>query len=57
MQMDIQQALKKFGSPAGIARAFGVTPPAVSRWIRNGRIPQARVWQVKAGLIKPPKAV
>jgi len=54
--MDIKQALKKFGSPAGIARAFGVTPPAVSRWIRNGRIPQARIWQAKAGLVKSPQA-
>jgi DNA invertase Pin-like site-specific DNA recombinase len=53
--MDIQQALKKFGSPAGVARAFKVSPPAVSRWIRNGRIPQARVWQYEAGKIKVEK--
>jgi DNA invertase Pin-like site-specific DNA recombinase len=50
--MDINTALKKFGSPSGIARAFGVKPPAVSRWIRNGAIPQQRVWQYKAGLVK-----
>jgi DNA invertase Pin-like site-specific DNA recombinase len=55
MQMDIKQALKTYGSPSGIARAFGVTGPAVSRWIRNGRIPQQRVWQAKAGLVKPVK--
>jgi hypothetical protein len=53
--MDIQQALKKFGSPAGIARAFKVSPPAVSRWIRNGRIPQARLWQYEAGKVKTEK--
>jgi DNA invertase Pin-like site-specific DNA recombinase len=53
--MDIQTALKKYGSPSGIAKAFGVSAPAVSRWIRNGRIPQQRVWQAKAGLAKPPK--
>jgi DNA-binding transcriptional regulator YdaS (Cro superfamily) len=53
--MDINTALKKFGSAAGIARAFGVKPPAVSRWIRLGKVPQQRVWQYKAGLVKPPK--
>jgi hypothetical protein len=53
--MDIQTALKVFGSPAGIARAFKVTAPAVSRWIRNGKVPQQRVWQYKAGLVKAPK--
>jgi len=53
--MDIQTALKKYGSPGGIAKAFGVSGPAVSRWIRLGRIPQQRVWQLKAGLVKPPK--
>jgi len=54
--MDIKQALKTYGSPSGIAKAFGVSAPAVSRWIRQGRIPQQRVWQAKAGLVKPPKA-
>jgi len=53
--MDIKQALKRYGSPSGIAKAFGVSAPAVSRWIRLGRIPQARVWQAKAGLVKPVK--
>jgi DNA invertase Pin-like site-specific DNA recombinase len=50
--MDINTALKKFGSPSGIARAFGVSAPAVSRWIRNGAIPKQRTWQYKAGLVK-----
>jgi len=53
--MDIPTALKTFGSPAAIARAFNVSAPAVSRWIRQGRIPQQRVWQYKAGLAKPQK--
>jgi DNA invertase Pin-like site-specific DNA recombinase len=53
--MDIQTALKKYGSPGGIAKAFGVSGPAVSRWIRLGRIPQQRMWQYKAGLVKTEK--
>jgi DNA-binding transcriptional regulator YdaS (Cro superfamily) len=53
--MDIKQALKVYGSPGAIAKAFGVSGPAVSRWIRNGRIPQARLWQFKAKAVKPVK--
>jgi hypothetical protein len=53
--MDINTALKKFGSAAGVAKAFGVSAPAVSRWIRLGKVPQQRVWQYKAGLVEPPQ--
>jgi hypothetical protein len=53
--MDIQQILKRFPSQRAMAQAFGVTEGAVSQWIAAGRLPDARVWQWKAGLAKPVK--
>jgi len=53
--MDIQQVLKRFPSQKAMAKAFGVTDGAISQWIKAGRLPDARVWQWKAGLVKPLK--
>ena len=53
--MDIQKLIKRYGSQQAVAQAFGVTKGAVSQWVKAGAIPAARVWQVKAGLIKPPQ--
>lgn len=54
--MDIQKLIKRYGSQQAVAEAFGVTKGAVSQWVKAGAIPAARVWQAKAGLVKPPKA-
>jgi len=53
--MDIHKLIKRYGSQQAVAQAFGVTKGAVSQWLKAGAIPAARVWQVKAGLVKPPK--
>jgi len=53
--MDIQKILKRFPSQKHMAKAFGVTDGAISQWIKAGRLPDARVWQWKAGLVKPVK--
>jgi DNA-binding transcriptional regulator YdaS (Cro superfamily) len=53
--MDIQKLLKRYGSQSAMAEAFGVTKGAVSQWVKAGAIPAARVWQYKAGLVKPQK--
>jgi DNA-binding transcriptional regulator YdaS (Cro superfamily) len=53
--MDIQKLLKRYGSQSAMADAFGVTKGAVSQWVKAGAIPAARVWQYKAGLVKPQK--
>jgi predicted transcriptional regulator len=53
--MDIQKLIKRYGSQQAVAQAFGVTKGAVSQWLKAGTIPAARQWQVKAGLVKPPK--
>jgi predicted transcriptional regulator len=46
--MDIQTALAVTGSKAALARRLGVSRPAVSRWVKSGRLPIQRVWQWKA---------
>ena len=50
--MDAKQVLAKFGTQQAMARAFGVTKGAVSQWLKAGRLPEARAWQLKAGLVK-----
>ena len=47
--MDIQTALAAVGGrKAELARKLGVSKPAVSRWVKAGRLPEMRVWQWKA---------
>jgi len=46
--MDIQDALAVAGSKAALARKLGVSRPAVSRWVKAGKLPAMRVWQWKA---------
>lgn len=46
--MDIQTALALTGSKAALARRLGVSRPAVSRWVKSGKLPAQRVWQWKA---------
>jgi len=46
--MDIQAALAVAGSKAALARKLGVSRPAVSRWVKSGKLPAMRVWQWKA---------
>jgi DNA-binding transcriptional regulator YdaS (Cro superfamily) len=53
--MDIHKLIKRYGSQQALARAFGVTDGAVSQWVKAGAIPAARVWQYKAGQVKPVK--
>jgi predicted transcriptional regulator len=53
--MDIHKLIKRYGSQQAVAQAFGVTKGAVSQWLKSGAIPAARLWQLKAGLAKPPK--
>ena len=44
--MTIQEAMQFFGSQNKIAKAFGVTPPAVRRWRDKGRFPPLRALQL-----------
>ena len=47
--MDIQTALDAVGGrKAELARKLGVSKPAVSRWVKAGKLPEMRVWQWKA---------
>jgi len=46
--MDIQAALAVVGSKAALARKLKVSKPAVSRWVKAGKLPEMRVWQWKA---------
>ncbi len=40
--MTPQDAMQYFGSQNKMAKAFGVTPPAVLRWRKAGRFPKRR---------------
>jgi len=53
--MDIHKLIKQYGSQQALAQAFGVTNGAVSQWVKAGKLPQQRLWQVKAGQLKAPK--
>ena len=47
--MDIKTALNAVGGrKAELARKLGVSKPAVSRWVKAGKLPAMRVWQWKA---------
>jgi len=53
--MKPQQLIKRYGSQYAVAKAFGVTRAAVQQWVKAGAIPAARLWQWKAGQVKPPQ--
>jgi len=55
--MNPQELVVKYGSQTAVAKAFGVTRAAVQLWVRQGKVPQARLWQYQAGLVKPPQTV
>jgi hypothetical protein len=38
--MTIDEMLKKYGSQAEAARAFGVTRAFVNRWVKAGEVPE-----------------
>ena len=44
--MDKAQAIEKAGSAKALAELLGITRAAVSQW--GDRVPQARVWQLRA---------
>ena len=53
--MTPNQLVKRYGSQTAVAKAFGVSRIAVHKWVKAGAIPQQRVWQLKAGLVPPPR--
>jgi hypothetical protein len=42
---EISAIFARFGNQANVARAFGVTPAAVIKWVRSGRLPPLRRYQ------------
>jgi transcriptional regulator with XRE-family HTH domain len=47
--MDIDQLIKKYGNQSAVARRFGVTRAYVSRWVKNGRVPERYALRELAG--------
>lgn len=47
--MDIDDLIKKYGNQSEVARRFGVTRAYVSRWVKNGRIPERYALRELAG--------
>jgi len=41
--MDINQLIEKHGNQSAVARHFGVTRQFVSRWVKNGVVPEKYV--------------
>lgn len=50
--MDIKELLKIFGSASEMARQFGVSRQAVSKWIAAGELPALRQYQAREMLEK-----
>lgn len=48
--MSPQDAMQLFGTQAAMARAFGVTEPAVLRWRKLGKFPPLRVYELPAAI-------
>lgn len=48
--MTPDEAMRLFGSQNKMAKAFGVTPPAILRWRRQGVFPRGRQYQLQAAL-------
>lgn len=53
--MEVSELIVKLGGPTKVARALGITPPAVSNWSADGRVPpihDVRLWRMatEAGL-------
>jgi DNA-binding transcriptional regulator YdaS (Cro superfamily) len=44
----IRHVVDQLGGVAAIARLLGVSQPAVSQWLRDGRLPPARAVQIEA---------
>ena len=53
--MTPNQLVKRYGSQTAVAKAFGVSRIAVHKWVKAGAIPLQRQWQLKAGLVPPPR--
>ena len=45
--MDIKELLRIFGSASEMARQFGVSRQAVSKWIAAGELPALRQYQAQ----------
>jgi hypothetical protein len=45
-----QEAMALFGSQNKMAKAFGVTAPAILRWRKQGYFPRGREYQLPAAL-------
>jgi hypothetical protein len=53
--MDINIILSVFqGRKKDVADAFGVSAPAVSRWVRRGVVPPSQVMRLQLGFVKLP---
>lgn len=48
--MTPNEAVALFGSQNKMAQAFGVTPPAILRWRKQGYFPRGREYQLPAAL-------
>lgn len=45
--MSPTEAVSNFGNQSSLARALGVTPQAVNKWIAQDRIPLGRQYQLQ----------
>jgi phage antirepressor YoqD-like protein len=46
--MTIDQVLKHFGGVSETAKAFGIEYQAVHQWVRKGKVPEGRQWQLQS---------
>jgi DNA-binding transcriptional regulator YdaS (Cro superfamily) len=58
--MTPQRAVKHFGTQVALAASLGVSQPAVSNWVKRGRVPaiqQLALQSITAGALKADRDV
>lgn len=45
--MTPDQVIEYYGTQRKAAEALGVTQPAISTWLRKGRVPETRQYQIE----------
>jgi hypothetical protein len=53
----LRSVAKRIWLERSASRAFGVSQPAVSRWVRKGVLPEKQVMRLQLGLVAAPKPV
>ncbi len=57
MKIQINEIIKLAGSQGKLASSVGLSQQAISRWVKNDKIPAEHVWRVSEILGLPPEKI